>query len=196
MNRGSDSETDVYGCGHVAGSVPSARASASAGTSGTPYALNPKLYTQHTVTGHASWRNMGVWIARSLDFSTVRYFKEHDTFRELSASVLRWEGGRHLFCCVRQRDRAHLSHWTNQNTSVHTLDFTLPRTRLFLAYFLTLKKQSRLMRSRCCPYVCVCVCIPHIAARQRLGKIPLNVAGQRLGKNLLIDTFLKYSKLR
>jgi hypothetical protein len=36
-----------------------------------------------------------------------------------------------------------------------------------------LKKWSRLMRSRCCPCVCVCVS-PPIDARQRLGKNPHN----------------------
>jgi hypothetical protein len=34
------------------------------------------------------------------------------------------------------------------------------------------------MRSRCCP--CVCLCIPLIVAKQRLGKSPLIVARQRL----------------
>jgi hypothetical protein len=37
------------------------------------------------------------------------------------------------------------------------------------------------MSSRCC--VCVRLCIPHIVARQRLGKNPLSIARQRLGKN-------------
>jgi hypothetical protein len=37
------------------------------------------------------------------------------------------------------------------------------------------------MRSRCC--LCVCLCFPHIVARQRLGKNPLTVVRQRLGKN-------------
>jgi hypothetical protein len=37
------------------------------------------------------------------------------------------------------------------------------------------------MRSRCS--VCVCLCIPPIVARQRLGKIPSIVARQRLDKN-------------
>jgi hypothetical protein len=36
------------------------------------------------------------------------------------------------------------------------------------------------MRSRCC--LCVCLCIPLIVARQRLGKNPTIVARQRLGK--------------
>jgi hypothetical protein len=48
-----------------------------------------------------------------------------------------------------------------------------------LSYFE--KKQSRLIRSRCCP--CVCVCIPTIVARERVGKSPLIVARQRLCKN-------------
>jgi hypothetical protein len=37
------------------------------------------------------------------------------------------------------------------------------------------------MRSRCC--LCVCLCIPSIAAREKLGKNSLIVAKQRLGKN-------------
>jgi hypothetical protein len=40
------------------------------------------------------------------------------------------------------------------------------------------------MRSRC--YLCVCLCIPPIVARQWLSKNPLIVARQRLGKNPLI----------
>jgi hypothetical protein len=40
------------------------------------------------------------------------------------------------------------------------------------------------MRSRCC--LCVCLCVPPIVARQRLGKNLLIVARQRLGKNSLI----------
>jgi hypothetical protein len=41
-----------------------------------------------------------------------------------------------------------------------------------------------LIRSRCCPCVCLCVrmCIPLMDARQRLGKNPLIVARQRLGR--------------
>jgi hypothetical protein len=54
-----------------------------------------------------------------------------------------------------------------------------------LAYFPYFKKQSRLMRSRCCLCVCVSVYTP-IVARQRLGKNSLIVARQRLGKNSLI----------
>jgi hypothetical protein len=39
-----------------------------------------------------------------------------------------------------------------------------------------------------CVCVCasVCLCIPHIVARQRFGKNPIIVARQRLGKNLPI----------
>jgi hypothetical protein len=39
------------------------------------------------------------------------------------------------------------------------------------------------MRSRCSLFSCVCLCIPTILARQRLGKNLLIVAVKRLGKN-------------
>jgi hypothetical protein len=42
------------------------------------------------------------------------------------------------------------------------------------------------MRSRCC--LCVCLCIPSIVARQRLGKNPRIVARQRLGRNVTAVT--------
>jgi hypothetical protein len=42
------------------------------------------------------------------------------------------------------------------------------------------------MISRCCLCVFVSLCIPPIAARQRLGKNPVIVARQRLGKHSLI----------
>jgi hypothetical protein len=40
------------------------------------------------------------------------------------------------------------------------------------------------MRSRCC--LCVCLCIPLIFPRQRLGKNPPIVARQRLGRNVTV----------
>jgi hypothetical protein len=40
------------------------------------------------------------------------------------------------------------------------------------------------MRSRCC----LCVCIPHIVAKQRLGKNPLIVARQWLGRTVTAVT--------
>jgi hypothetical protein len=61
------------------------------------------------------------------------------------------------------------------------------------------------MRLRChlCVYVCVCVClcISSIVARQRLGKYPLIVARQQLGRkvtavrntHLTIEEMLFYS---
>jgi hypothetical protein len=39
------------------------------------------------------------------------------------------------------------------------------------------------MGSRCCPSVCVCLCITPIVARQRFGTNPPIVAKQRLVKN-------------
>jgi hypothetical protein len=49
------------------------------------------------------------------------------------------------------------------------------------------KKYSRLMRSRCC--LCVCLCIPPIVARQRLGKNPPIVA--KLGRNFTAVTITR-----
>jgi hypothetical protein len=43
------------------------------------------------------------------------------------------------------------------------------------------------MRSRCSLFVCVSVYTP-IVARQRLGKYPLLVAGQRLGRKVTAVT--------
>jgi hypothetical protein len=42
------------------------------------------------------------------------------------------------------------------------------------------------MRLRYCQ--CVCPCIPHIFARQWLGKNPLIIARQRLGRNITVVT--------
>jgi hypothetical protein len=56
---------------------------------------------------------------------------------------------------------------------------------LYSLLLLFLKNKSKLMRSCCSVYVCVSV-YPPIVARQRLGKILLIVASQRLGKNPLI----------
>jgi hypothetical protein len=48
------------------------------------------------------------------------------------------------------------------------------------------------MRSRCSLFVCLC--IPSIVARQRLGKSPFIVARQRLGKNPLIGARQRLGK--
>jgi hypothetical protein len=51
------------------------------------------------------------------------------------------------------------------------------------------------MRSRCC--LCVCLYIPLIIARQRLGKSPLIVARQRLCINItaVTNTHIKTEEL-
>jgi hypothetical protein len=46
-------------------------------------------------------------------------------------------------------------------------------------------KWRRLMRSRCCLCVYICVCVSPIVSRQQLGKNTPVVARQRLSKNLL-----------
>jgi hypothetical protein len=52
------------------------------------------------------------------------------------------------------------------------------------------------MRSRCCLSACVCLCIPPIVARQRLGKNLPIVARQRLGKSPFIVARQQLSIIR
>jgi hypothetical protein len=55
---------------------------------------------------------------------------------------------------------------------------------VFSLHSLFWKNKSRLMRSRYC--LCVCLCIPPCVARKHLGKCPILVARQRFGTNPLI----------
>jgi hypothetical protein len=73
------------------------------------------------------------------------------------------------------------------NASDNMMNYIKPQITILEPTFLVLKKQSRLMRSRCC--LCVCVSVyPLIVAREQLGKNPHIVARQKLSTNVTMVT--------
>jgi hypothetical protein len=81
--------------------------------------------------------------------------------------------------CLMDHSFQHLEAW---NAIIDLWGIIHRPVLAYFSYFV--KNISRLMRSRYC--MCLCLLIPPIVARKRLGKTPLIVARQRLGISLLI----------